>query len=232
MREWFKARNVWGGAFSALTDEEAGRLAKAIWAYTMTGEIKELDGAEKGIFAMILMTLGQDEEHDAEVSKKRSQATAGIRKQKISDDDNCDQQWSDDVNCNQMISNDIKSNQLISNDDNKNKNKSKNKNKEQDKENKFTPPTTDEVADYCKTRGNGIDAEYFIAYYANRDWKLSNGRKMKDWKLAIVTWEKNNFSSKPKVIQPKAVTAQSYTQRDYAGEQGDAMRRMLEGVRA
>ena len=225
MREWFKARNVWGSAFSVLSDEEAGRLAKAIWRYTMTGEVTELEGAGKGIFAMILMTLGQDEEHDADVSKKRSLATAGIRKQKTSDDSNCNQLQSNDINCNQMISNDI-------NCSNKNKNKSKNKNKEQDKENKFTPPTTDEVADYCKTRGNGIDAEYFIAYYANRDWKLSNGRKMKDWKLAIVTWEKNNFSSKPKVIQPKAVTAQSYTQRDYAEEQGDAMRRMLEGVRA
>ena len=225
MREWFKARNVWGGAFSALTDEEAGRLAKAIWAYTMTGEIKELDGAEKGIFAMILMTLGQDEEHDAGVSRARAIAGARGGSQKQANASKAQSEEAIDSNGLQLVAND-------SNCSNKNKNKSKNKNKEQEKENRFTPPTTDEVAEYCKTRGNGIDAEYFIAYYANRDWKLSNGRKMKDWKLAIVTWEKNNFSSKPKVIQPKAVTAQSYTQRDYAGEQGDAMRRMLEGVRA
>lgn len=223
MREWFKARNVWGAMLEKLPDDEAGRIAKAIWAYTMNGEVIELEGASSGILAMILMVLQQDEEHDAGVSRVRAIAGAKGGSQKQA---NAIKALSEEAN-------DSNSLQLVANDSNcSNKNKSKSKNKEQDKENRFTPPTTDEVAEYCKTRGNGIDAEYFIAYYANRDWKLSNGRKMKDWKLAIVTWEKNNFSSKPKVIQPKAVTAQSYTQRDYAGEQGDAMRRMLEGVRA
>ena len=78
---------------------------------------------------------------------------------------------------------------------------------------RFTPPTADEVRAYCQARNNGIDAEYFIAYYENRDWKLSNGKKMKDWKLAVVTWEKNNFSKAP---QKKTVSAQQYEQRDYS----------------
>ena len=88
---------------------------------------------------------------------------------------------------------------------------------------RFTPPTLEEVAAYCKERGNGIDPEYFIAYNENREWKLSSGRKMKDWKLAIVTWEKNSFNKPP----VKVVPAQNYAQRDYSGEQDDAMRRML-----
>ena len=119
MKEWFKARNVWGAAITALSDEEAGRLVKAIWAYTMNGEITEIDGAGKGIFALILMTLGQDEKRDEEISVKRSKATEEYRHQKNVGDNKKDQ----------MISSDIKSNQLISNDDNKNKNKSKNKSK-------------------------------------------------------------------------------------------------------
>ena len=72
MKEWFRARNVWGAALLGLSDEEAGIVAKAIWTYTMSGEITEIEGAGKGIFAMILMTLGQDEEKDAGISVKRS----------------------------------------------------------------------------------------------------------------------------------------------------------------
>ena len=72
-----------------LWSAEAGRIAKAIWAYTMNGEILPLDGAEKGIFPMILMTLEQDEERNSDISAKRSsaakamhlQANAGICKQ-------------------------------------------------------------------------------------------------------------------------------------------------------
>ena len=74
MKEWFKARNVWGAAITALSDEEAGRLVKAIWAYTMNGEVMDIEGAGKGIFAMILMTLAQDEERDNDISAKRSYA--------------------------------------------------------------------------------------------------------------------------------------------------------------
>ena len=120
MKEWFKARNIWGAAILALTDEEAGRLMKALWVYTMTGQQTELQGAEKGIFAMIQMTLEQDEKHDQEISMKRSRATASIRRPRE------DQH-------NQLISNDSANNQLISFDDNKNKNKSKSKNKSKEK---------------------------------------------------------------------------------------------------
>ena len=56
----------------------------------------------------------------------------------------------------------------------------------------FTIPTIDEVAAYCRERGNNIDAEYFCAYYGARGWELSKGKKMKDWKLAVVTWEKRD----------------------------------------
>ena len=115
-----------------------------------------------------------------------------------------------------------------------NKNKEEqNETKEAEKESKkrFVPPTVDEVRAYCDERKNGIDPEYFVAYNENRNWTLSNGKKMKDWKLAIVTWEKNGFR-KSGSSPVKTVSAQNYSQRDYSGEQDDAMRRMLEGVMA
>lgn len=57
------------------------------------------------------------------------------------------------------------------------------------KRTRFTPPTVDEVAAYCRERGNGVDAEAFVAFYESKGWKV--GREpMKKWKAAIVTWEK------------------------------------------
>ena len=55
----------------------------------------------------------------------------------------------------------------------------------------FVPPTVDEVRAYCEERNNGIDAEKFVDYYQARGWELSKGRKVKDWKACVRTWEGN-----------------------------------------
>ncbi len=62
----------------------------------------------------------------------------------------------------------------------------------------FRAPTVEEVRQYCEERNNGIDPEYFVNYYENRGWYLSKGVKMRDWKRAVITWEKNGFSAKQK----------------------------------
>ena len=56
---------------------------------------------------------------------------------------------------------------------------------------RFTPPTLNEVTEYCNERNNGIDPEYFIDFYTTKDWKVGKN-KMKDWKAAIRTWEHRN----------------------------------------
>jgi predicted transcriptional regulator len=58
---------------------------------------------------------------------------------------------------------------------------------------RFTPPTVDEVKAYCRERNNNIDAEYFVDYYEARNWELNKGRKVKDWKACVRTWEHNDF---------------------------------------
>jgi len=64
---------------------------------------------------------------------------------------------------------------------------------------KFTPPTIQQVRAYCQERKNEIDPESFIDYFAQQGWILANGRKVKDWKACIRTWEKRdkkeNFST-------------------------------------
>lgn len=61
---------------------------------------------------------------------------------------------------------------------------------------KFTPPSFDEVQQYCVERNNGIDAQHFIDYYQARGWKHNGGQTLKDWRAAVRTWERNG-NSKP-----------------------------------
>ena len=54
---------------------------------------------------------------------------------------------------------------------------------------RFIKPTLAEVKQYCESRKNGLDAEAFIAYYDSVGWKV-NTKPMRDWKAAVITWEK------------------------------------------
>lgn len=67
-----------------------------------------------------------------------------------------------------------------------------NENKNNSASKHFKAPSVEEVQRYCRERGNNVDAERFIDYYSARGWELKKGQKMKDWKAAIRTWEKNN----------------------------------------
>ena len=62
----------------------------------------------------------------------------------------------------------------------------------------FKKPTFDEVNNYCLERNNNIDAEAFIAFYASKGWMVGSN-KMKNWKQAIITWEKRE-AKKPKTM--------------------------------
>ena len=55
---------------------------------------------------------------------------------------------------------------------------------------KFTPPTLDEIKDYClNVRHNSVDYQKFYDYYTAGEWKDSKGNKIKNWKQKVITWE-------------------------------------------
>lgn len=56
------------------------------------------------------------------------------------------------------------------------------------------PPNIENVKKYCYERGKGIDPEQWMDHYAARGWMIGKN-KMKDWKAAIRTWERNNFAA-------------------------------------
>lgn len=54
---------------------------------------------------------------------------------------------------------------------------------------RFVPPTPGEVAEYCSSRSNGVDAQRFVDFYAAKGWMVGKN-KMRDWKAAVRTWER------------------------------------------
>ena len=56
---------------------------------------------------------------------------------------------------------------------------------------RFTPPTVDEVREYCFERGNSVDPQRFVDYYTSNGWMVGKN-KMKDWKAAVRNWEQKD----------------------------------------
>ena len=56
---------------------------------------------------------------------------------------------------------------------------------------RFTPPTVDEVAAYCRERGNAVDAQRFVDFYTASGW-MRGKTPVKDWKACVRTWERQD----------------------------------------
>ena len=63
-----------------------------------------------------------------------------------------------------------------------------------DKKEGFKKPNISEVKEYCKERKNSVDAEQWMAHYESNGWKVGRN-PMKNWKMAIITWEKSSINS-------------------------------------
>ena len=73
------------------------------------------------------------------------------------------------------------------------------------KNTRFIPPTVEEVAAYCRERGNSVNAEKWWAFYASKGWMVGKN-KMADWQAAILSWEKLK-KQKPAQVYRRVVRA-------------------------
>lgn len=71
---------------------------------------------------------------------------------------------------------------------------------EEPKRTYFTPPTIEEVREYCRSRNNNIDPEQFCSFYESKGWMVGQNR-MKDWKASVRTWERGRDRGMPAVPQ-------------------------------
>lgn len=188
-----------------LSDAEAGRLLKALVHYA-NGEEVDLPGQEKLVFAMLKAQIDRDAGSYANrVEKNRENGRKGGRPKTQQNPNN-------PVGFSKTEK---------SQDKEEDKEKDKDKEKEKDKSkvkalSRFTPPTQEEVSAYCRERGNKVDAQRFVDFYAAKGWKVGN-QPMKDWKAAVRTWEQRDQQGAQRPV--KTVSAQAYTQRTYSEDE-------------
>lgn len=198
-REYIPVFFDWLEVTQDLTQGQKGNLIDAAILYATGGDYESvLEGVEKIAFRFIKGQI----DRNAAISDARSKAGSS-KKEQLGDLNRFD---------NQSGTNDNKHEQTESNSAKEKENKKENK-KENDNKviRRFTPPTTDEVRAYCQERGNSVDAERFVDFYTSKGWKIGK-EPMKDWRAAVRTWEKEDNGRKP----AKVVSAQQYTQRNYA----------------
>lgn len=56
---------------------------------------------------------------------------------------------------------------------------------------RFTAPSVDEVAAYCRESRNAVDAQRFVDFYAASGW-MRGKTPVRDWKACVRTWERND----------------------------------------
>lgn len=88
------------------------------------------------------------------------------------------------VNSNKLL---VNSNKLL--EESKDSNIKKSSIKEKTPTSRFIPPTLEEIKNYCEERNNLVDVERFYDFYQSKGWMVGKN-KMKDWKAAVRTWEK------------------------------------------
>ena len=168
-----------------LSDQEVGRLVRALAQYHATGKEQELKGRECGYYDFIKADIDEIENaYAAKCEKNRQNRVSSIvndRQRTITNDDERPQ----NININKK---EIKENHL----------------KVVKEKLRFSPPTLEEVKAYCQERKNHVDADRFVDFYASKGWKVGN-QPMKDWKAAVRTWERGE----------KSTSAQQYNQRTY-----------------
>ena len=176
-------------AMEALSDAERGRLFMSMLQYASTGEAGTLSGAERFVWPIAKQNIDRAQ---AELEKRAENGRKGGRPKKANESGE-----------KQPKAKESKKKQTK---DNKDKDKENNiiplspngdipPKGERTPAKRFVKPTAEEVRAYCAERGNHVDAQAFVDFYAAKGWKVGNA-PMKDWRAAVRTWEKRDAERK------------------------------------
>ncbi len=175
----------WGAAIEKMSNEQAGELIKAIYAYQKDPDAVPEDPALAFVFELIKQQLDADSQRYKEACAARSEAgkKGGRPKANASDKK-------------QMVSAESKKSKCFSekakkaDNDNEYDNDLKKENTiDGVKEKRFAPPTLEDVSEYCREGYTNVDAERFIDFYTSNGWMVGKNR-MKDWKAAVRNWDR------------------------------------------
>ena len=108
--------------------------------------------------------------------------------------------------------------------------KKEGKNKRINNTGRFEPPDVEMVRAYCQERGNKVDPQAFVDFYESKGWMVGKN-KMKNWKAAVRTWEKEDQrrsqTRKEETAKRGSTGFNNFTGRDYDMDQ---MERALLGI--
>lgn len=190
----------WMPAIKSMSDEQAGKLIKAVYEFSVNPDVEIEDPAIRFVFEIIKETIKKDSEKYAETKEKRKAAV----KARWDKENNSIQNETKDTNEYKCIE-DIQKNtndtvyvsESVSVSVNESVSESVSKDiKEKDsptesrKRKTFTPPTLEEVEDFCRERNSPVDPKQFFDYFSTGNWIDSKGNKVRNWKQKILTWEK------------------------------------------
>ena len=168
----------WGAAIEKMSNEQAGELIKAIYAYQKDPDAVPQDPALAFVFELIKQQLDADSQRYKEACAARSEAgkKGGRPKANASEESKkskCFSEKAKKADNDNEYDNDLKENTI-----------------DGVKEKRFAPPTLENVSEYCQEMGyTNVDAARFIDFYTSNGWMVGKNR-MKDWKAAVRNWDR------------------------------------------
>lgn len=193
-----------------LDDHQAATLIRALFAYVQNGEQLV---TEDGMLAMAFSFMAQQIDRDSEKWTKRCKRNAeSARKRWEAKQANESEPMQTDANASERIQTDANDadtdtdndNDTVTDTDNESDTdmqasaRTASHDPDADAESSASP-TVEEVAAYCRKRGNGIDAKRFVEYYAAVGW-MQGQTPIRDWRALVRKWETNPHSrDKPKI---------------------------------
>lgn len=164
---------------SRLSDEQLGKLIRAIIEYKKTGE-----PCDSGDIAVDLSFDFIKVDIDKQAENYRKKADAG----RLGGSKN-KQNEANESNAKQNEANESKSNHKKEKEKEIEKDIEKESSpKGEQKKERMARPTVEEVSAYCRERGNTVDAQHFVDFYQSKGWKVGT-QPMKDWRACVRTWE-------------------------------------------
>lgn len=199
MAEFIRIPVICVDAISALSDSERGRLLAAVVRYASGDELEEPRGAERSLWLILKAQMDLDEQIRAGASQRKKKS----RSESVT---SCDMAGHGVTSCDTPSPLPSPPIPPLSISPSTEKEKPPKGGK---KKAPFSPPTVEEVAAYCRERGNGIDPEAFVDHYAARGWRYNGNVAMKDWKAAVRTWERKEKAAQP---EPASEAAEEFHQ--------------------
>lgn len=183
-----------------LSDEEAGKLFKAIVAYAENGTIlsPDADRALGLVFLFVKDQIDRDyEKYQARVKANRENGSKGGRPPKSKEPGKTKETDGLSEKPNNTDGLFLEPTETLPNPiptHNPNNKPNSIPNEKEGKAKRFIKPTLQEIEDYIKEMGYDDDPGAIYDHYEANGWKQSGGNSIKDWKAAIRGWHRRSGS--------------------------------------